>query len=154
MTINAQTKYEETSFWARDYGPYSPNSSLTGSTQVDVAFIGGGLLGLNAAREFKKDNPNARVVVLESEVVGAGPAGRNAGFTTTLFGLEPHVTKLRWGKQKTIDACHYAIKSVNYTKQLIEDYSIDCDYSHPGLLRIAYTKPQAKLLDGVYKIFQ
>ena len=154
MTINAQTKYEETSFWARDYGPYSPNPSLTESIHADVVLVGGGILGLSTAREFKKDNPNSRVVVLESEVIGAGPAGRNAGFTTTLFGLEPHVTKLRWGKQKTIDACHYAIRSVNYTKQLIEDHKLNNDYTHPGLLRIAYTKPQTKVLEGVNKIFE
>ena len=154
MNVDALTNYEETSFWARDYGPYSPNPLLAETIRADVVLVGGGILGLNTARELKKDNPNARVVVLESDVIGAGPAGRNAGFTTTLFGLEPQVTKLRWGKQKTVDACRYAIKSVNYTKQVIEDYKLDSDYSHPGLLRVAYTQPQIKVLEGVYKIFQ
>jgi len=154
MTVDSLTKYEETSFWARDYGPYSPNPSLAESINADIAIVGGGILGLNTAREFKKDNPNARVVVLESNVIGAGPAGRNAGFTTTLFGLEPQVTKLRWGKQKTADACRYAIKTVNYTRQLIEDNKLASDYEHPGLLRIAYTKPQIKTLEGAYKIFE
>ncbi len=154
MTVDALTKYEETSFWAREYGPYSPNPSLAESIRADVVVVGGGILGLNTAREFKKDNTNARVVVLESDVIGAGPAGRNAGFTTTLFGLEPQVTKLRWGKQKTIDACRYAIKSVEYTRQLIEDHQLDSDYSHPGLLRVAHTRPQGKFLESIHKIFQ
>jgi hypothetical protein len=60
MTIDALTKYEETSFWARDYGPYSPNPSLAESIKADVVLVGGGILGFNTAREFKKDNPNAR----------------------------------------------------------------------------------------------
>jgi len=154
MTVDALTMYEETSFWARDYGHYSPNPPLAESIQADVAIVGGGILGLNTARELKKDNPGARVVVLEADVIGGGPAGRNAGFTTTLFGLEPQVTELRWGKQKATDACRYTIKAVNYTKQLIEDNRLDCDYSHPGLLRVAYTKPQVKTLQGVYEVYE
>lgn len=54
MTVDANTKYEETSFWARDYGPYTSNPSLAQSFSVDVVLVGGGILGLNTAREFKK----------------------------------------------------------------------------------------------------
>ena len=154
MALDALSMYEETSFWARDYGPYTPNPPLAESIRADVAIVGGGILGLNTAREFKKDNPDARVVVLEANVVGSGPAGRNAGFTTTLFGFEPQVTKLRWGKTKASEAYRYAIKAVNYTKELIEDNQLDCDYSHPGLLRVAYSKPQVKTLESFYNVFE
>ena len=79
MTLDVSTKYEETSFWARDYGPYTPNPSLLEPIQVDVAIVGGGFVGLNTAWQFKKDNPHARVAVLEGAVVGYGASGRNAG---------------------------------------------------------------------------
>lgn len=154
MTLNASTKYEETSFWARDFGPYTPSSALAESIQVDVAVVGGGFLGLNTAREFKKDNPNARVAVLEGAVVGYGASGRNAGFSMTLFGLEPQVTKLRWGKERTAEACRYMVKAVKRTKALIEDHQLDNDYFHPGLLRVAYSKPQVKTLAGAYQVYQ
>ena len=115
MTVNALTMYEDKSFWARDYGPYIPNPALQESIKVDVAVVGGGFMGLNTAREFKKDNPNARLAVLEGEVIGNGASGRNAGFNMTLFGLEPQVTRLRWGKQRTVEAYRYMVKAVNYT---------------------------------------
>lgn len=41
MTVDALTMYEDKSFWARDYGPYTPNSPLEESIKVDVA-VGGG----------------------------------------------------------------------------------------------------------------
>ncbi len=152
--VDALTMYEEKSFWSRDFGPYRPEPSLQEPIQVDVAIVGGGFLGLNTAREFKRDNPNARVAVLEAAVIGYGASGRNAGFSMTLFGLEPQVTKLRWGKQRTLDACRYMIKAVNYTRRLIEDHQLDSDYSHPGFLRLAYSNPQVKTLEGAYKVYQ
>ncbi len=154
MTVDALTMYEEKSFWSRDLGPYIPSPSLTEPIQVDVAIVGGGFLGLNTAREFKRDNPSARVAVLEGAAVGYGASGRNAGFSMTLFGLEPQVTKLRWGRQRTVDACRYMIKAVNYTRQIIEDYGLDSDYSHPGFLRLAYSEPQVKALQGAFELYR
>ena len=154
MILDASTKYEETSFWARDYGPYTPNPSLLESIHVDVAIVGGGFVGLNTAWQFKKDNPHARVAVLEGAVVGYGASGRNAGFSMTLFGLEPQVTKLRWGEERTAEACRYMVKAVNFTKALIEDHHLDSDYSHPGLLRVGYSKPQVKTLEGAFRVYQ
>ena len=154
MTPNALTMYEETSFWARDYGPYTPNAALMEPIEVDVAVVGGGFLGLNAAREFKNDNPNARVAVLEGAVIGYGASGRNAGFSMTLFGLEPQVTKLRWGKERTAEACRYMVKAVNFTKALVADHRLDSDYFHPGLLRVGYSAPQVKTLEGAYRVYE
>lgn len=154
MRVDALTMYEEKSFWARDFGPYEPEPPLQESIEVDVAVVGGGFLGLNTAREFKKDNPGARLAVLEGEVIGFGASGRNGGFNMTLFGLEPQVTKLRWGKERAAAAIRYMSKAVEYTRQLIEDNELDCDYSHPGFLRVAYTSPQVKTLEGAYKVYQ
>lgn len=154
MTVDALTMYEEKSFWARDCGPYTPNASLSESISVDVAIVGGGFLGLNTAREFKQDNPNARVAVLEGEVIGYGASGRNGGFNMTLFGLEPQMTKLRWGRERTMEAGRYMVKAVNYTKKIIEDNQLDSDYSHPGFLRVAYSQPQVRTLESAFKIYQ
>jgi glycine/D-amino acid oxidase-like deaminating enzyme len=153
MSVSALSMYEEKSYWARDYGAYTPSPSLQEQIVVDVAVIGGGYTGLNAAREFKRDNPGATLAVLEGEVIGNGASGRNAGFNMTLFGLEPQITKLRWGKQRTADAYRYMVKAVNYTKDLIESNELDSDYSHPGFLRVAYSPSQVKTLRGILREF-
>jgi glycine/D-amino acid oxidase-like deaminating enzyme len=142
------------SFWQEDYGHYTPNLPLTRDLKADVAIIGAGFTGLNTAWQFKKDNPNARVVVLEAAIVGYGASGRNAGFSTRLFGSEPEVVIARWGKQQMIDAHHYLDKAVAHTKQVIEQNALDSDYRHTGLVRISYAESQLKRMRKTYELLQ
>lgn len=110
----------EKSFWLNEYGDYVPNEPLRGKIKADVTIIGAGFTGLTTAWQLKLDNPNARIVVLEAEVVGYGASGRNAGFSTKLFGLEPEVVLFRWGKLKMIESHNYINKAVEFTKNIIE----------------------------------
>jgi glycine/D-amino acid oxidase-like deaminating enzyme len=48
--------------------------------RADVCVIGGGYTGLWTALALKQREPSAHVVVLEADVCGAGPSGRNGGF--------------------------------------------------------------------------
>jgi glycine/D-amino acid oxidase-like deaminating enzyme len=154
MSVDALTRYEETSFWARSYGAYQPSPPLHGEVTVDVAVIGGGFTGLSAAREFRRDNPGASVAVLEGAVVGFGASGRNGGFSMKLFGLEPEVTKLRWGAAKTVEAHRYAQRAVAWVKQLIEENDLQSDYRHTGMLRVSYTPRQLARLERTYRLMQ
>lgn len=126
------------SFWEADYGDYTANGALNGSLKVDVAIIGGGFTGLTAAREFKQQNPGATVAVLEGKYVGFGASGRNGGFSMSLFGLEPEVTLLRWGRQRAQAAHDYMVRAIGYVRQTVEENQLDCDYEHTGMLRVAY----------------
>ena len=154
MSVNKLSLYEEKAFWLRNYGEYSPNPPLDADITADVAIIGGGFTGLNTAWQFKKDNPNARVIVLESDIVGYGASGRNGGFSMKLFGLEPEVTVLRWGKERMVEAHRYMQKSVAHVKQLIEENDLQSDYEHTGMLRVSYSKKQLKRLEKTYALFQ
>ena len=154
MPVHSQSLHEQTSFWARDYGPYTPNAPMAADTTADVAVIGGGFTGLSTALEFKRDNPAARVVVLEGAVVGYGASGRNGGFSMKLFGMEPEVTRLRWGDQRTIEAHRYSQRAVAHVKRLIEENHLDSDYRHTGMLRVSYTPRQLKRLENTFGLFQ
>ena len=46
----------------------------------DLAVIGSGIVGLNAAITFKNANPSAHVVVLERSWLPLGASTKNAGF--------------------------------------------------------------------------
>ena len=108
LPVDRTTRLEETSFWARQIGPYEPGPPLRGSLNVDVAIVGAGFTGLNTAREFCNSHPGASVAVLESAVVGYGASGRNGGFSMKLFGLDPEITVLRWGRERMV-AAHLAL---------------------------------------------
>lgn len=141
------------SFWQYKYGEYSPNPALApGQYDTDVLIIGGGYTGLTAAREIKRDSPETRVILLEANEIGFGASGRNGGFNMTLFGMEPEVTALRWGKEKTALAQRYMQNAVNYVKNLIETEQLDSDYEHTGMWRVAYSDKQLKRLKKTYDL--
>ena len=58
------------SFWEKD-SFYSP---------VDIAIVGGGLMGLWTALEIKKQSPNISITILERGTTPLGASTRNAGF--------------------------------------------------------------------------
>lgn len=154
MIEGGLTRMEETSFWSRSYGPYQPNPPLSGERSVDVAVIGAGYTGLSTALELARDNPGISVAVLESAIVGWGASGRNGGFNMTLFGLEPEVTKWRWGAQRTIAAHRYAQRAVAWVKKLIEENRLDSDYQHTGMFRVSYTRRQLARLQRTQRLMR
>jgi len=155
MTVvehQAIQKKEAVSFWEADFGDYVPNPQLNSDLDVDVVIIGGGFTGLTVAREFLKETPTAKVVVLEGKYVGFGASGRNGGFNMSLFGLEPEITVLRWGRERAQVAHDCMVQAVDYVRQLIAENQIECDYEHSGMLRVAYTAAQARRLRATFTL--
>ena len=111
---------------------------------VDVAIIGGGFTGLSTAYNLLKDDPGMKVAVLEAEGIGFGASGRNGGFSMTLFGLEPAVTKSLFGQQRTVEAHRYMERAVDYVDALVKEHKIQSDYEFPGFLRAATTPGYVK----------
>jgi glycine/D-amino acid oxidase-like deaminating enzyme len=136
--------YSDKSYWLAAYGPYIPNPPVEGDIKVDVAIIGGGFTGLSTAYNLCKASPGMQVAVLEAEVIGYGASGRNGGFSMTLFGLEPTVTKTLFGQQRTVEAHRYMERAVDYVDALVREHNIQSDYWFPGFLRAATTPGYVK----------
>ncbi len=133
--------HSDKSFWLSTYGPYMANATLRGDFKVDVAIVGAGFTGLSTAYHLRRADAGMSVAVLEAEVVGYGASGRNGGFSMTLFGFEPAVTKLLFGKQRTVDAHRYMERSVDLVDAMVREHQMQSDYWFPGFLRVA-TTPQ------------
>jgi glycine/D-amino acid oxidase-like deaminating enzyme len=135
--------FKEKSYWMTTRN-YSPGDPLQGDIDVDVAIIGGGFTGLSSAYHIKKTEPNLRVALLESQIIGFGASGRNGGFNMTLFGLTLQITAFRFNKTKAKEAHHYMERAVDYLRDLVSELNIDCDYEHPGFLRVATSEKYKK----------
>ena len=135
--------FKAKSYWmsTREYTPGNP---LQGDIDVDVVIVGGGFTGLSSAYHLKKIEPNLRVALVESQVIGFGASGRNGGFNMTLFGLTLQITALRFSKGKAKEAHHYMERAVDYLRDLVVELGIDCDYEHPGFLRVATSEKYKK----------
>ena len=65
------------SYWHDTAAPFAAAMQGPVEGKVDVAIIGAGFTGLNAARKLAREGVS--VAVLEADHVGAGGSGRNGG---------------------------------------------------------------------------
>jgi glycine/D-amino acid oxidase-like deaminating enzyme len=79
-------------FWLEEAPPDEPQPALRGPADADVAIVGGGYTGLWTALALREREPSLRVAVLERDVCGRGPSGRNGGF---LHGYWSRLPRLR-----------------------------------------------------------
>jgi glycine/D-amino acid oxidase-like deaminating enzyme len=80
--MNANCRLE--SYWNAS-APVTDYPQLVGEARVDVAVVGGGIVGLTLADRLRRDG--ASVAVIESQRVGAQVTGRSTAKLTALHGL-------------------------------------------------------------------
>ena len=84
-------------YWIEEAGEVEPRPPLAGDLEADVLVVGGGYTGMWSARYARRLEPEARVVLLESEsVCGHGPSGRNGGFCNAMW-FQLASMRARWG---------------------------------------------------------
>src|SRR5690625_7590457 len=75
------------SLWLDQYGPYTPLPRLEGEVDLDVAVIGGGLVGMATAIHLRRMDPALSVGLLEARTGGDGAAGGNGAAALTVVGV-------------------------------------------------------------------
>ena len=136
------------SFWYRAIGVPKRRPALPGSTDVDVAIVGGGYTGLWTAYYLKKAQPDLRIAVLEKEFAGFGASGRNGGWLSA----EPPGQLRRYARAHGWPAAVAMQKqmfaSVDEVVSAAAAERIDADIQKDGLLRVATNEAQARRLLG------
>ena len=104
--------------------------------KVDVAIIGSGYTGLNAARVLAKNG--AAVAVLERETIGWGASSRNGGMTTP--GLKQKTANvMKWyGKEKGREFWQITLDAIDLIENIVTEEEIDCDWQRNGYVALAY----------------
>ena len=78
-------------YWLREAGGAEPVAPAAGDLDADVVIVGGGYAGMWTAWHLLERG--ARVVLLEADVCGHGPSGRNGGFCETLWSNLPSLRR-------------------------------------------------------------
>src|SRR4051812_16611717 len=95
-----EARYRARSLWLDGLpGSLTPRRSLEASADCDVAIVGAGFTGLWSAYYLKQHRPDLRVTVVESEIAGYGPSGRNGGWGSSRpsRSAQPYPPRPRWG---------------------------------------------------------
>ena len=146
-TAELEERYRARSLWLDQLRePLTPRASLPGDLDCDAAIVGAGFTGLWSAYYLKRAQPDLRVVVLEAEIAGYGPSGRNGGWASSGIGGSPRLYERRGGHDGVLRATRETIRTVDEIGEVAAREQIDCGYVKSGMLTIATTAPQEQRL--------
>lgn len=116
---------------------------LEGEITCDVAVIGGGFTGLNAALHLAKAGRS--VVVLEAKCIGWGASGRNGGFCCLGGGmLEDAELDAAYGREARLAFRRTEAEAVFYVRHFLDREGIDADCHSAGETMLAHRPADAR----------
>lgn len=121
-----------------DEGDPAPAAPLMGETDADVAVIGGGYTGLWTALHLLDRDPNLRIVLLEADICGGGPSGRNGGFVNSWWDEASGLVSM-FGADGARACLDEAARSVRAIGAWCEDHGVDAHYRRAGMLVVSTT---------------
>jgi glycine/D-amino acid oxidase-like deaminating enzyme len=128
-------------WWLEEAGAVVPARPLESDTTADVVVVGGGYLGLWTAWQLLALDPGADVVLLEAEVCGHGPSGRNGGFCETLWG-DADTLRERAGNAAALAVCRASEDAVRGIGAWCDENDVDAWFREAPMLRVATTESQ------------
>ena len=106
---------------------------LEGDARADVAVVGGGYCGLWTAIELKTAEPSLDVVLIESDICGAGASGRNAGYLVDLRVKLP-LLQAMCGTEDGLRIAKASVEAALEIEAICRKAGIDADFRRQGYL--------------------
>ncbi|MGH2484049.1 MAG: NAD(P)/FAD-dependent oxidoreductase, partial [Candidatus Limnocylindria bacterium] len=114
-------------------GRVAPAPPLRGEETAEVAIIGGGYTGMWTAYFLTERAPGVRIVLLEQDICGGGPSGRNGGFVHGWWVQLPYLVK-RYGAKAGIELADAADEVVDGIGAWCARHGVDAWYRKAGAL--------------------
>jgi glycine/D-amino acid oxidase-like deaminating enzyme len=151
-----EARYRARSLWLDTVpGSLAPRPSLAADTDCDVAIVGAGFTGLWTAYYLKQLEPGLRILVVEREIAGYGPSGRNGGWASAGVAGSARAYGYGRGDEPVRRAIRETQASVDEIGRVVALEGIDCGYLKAGTLTVATTEPQrARLLSGQARTYE
>jgi len=132
------------SWWLRDalaneVAPPSP--VLDRDTEADIVILGGGYTGMWTAWFLKELDPGVDVVILEQDICGGGPSGRNGGFLNSFWHGLPTLAR-EFGDEPALRLCEAGERSVVEIGAWCEEHGVDAWFRRDGELNAASSAVQ------------
>lgn len=122
-------------FWTDDFSRPGTLKTASIPSEVDVAIVGGGYTGLNAARVVAQNGGS--VAVLEQNTIGWGASSRNGGMATTGLKESAVTISKRYGPGLGRQFWDAALDAIDLIGQLVVEEGIACDFSRKGHVELA-----------------
>jgi glycine/D-amino acid oxidase-like deaminating enzyme len=152
--IGEPTPPEPAGYWLREAASIDqggPCPALSGDADADVLVVGGGYTGMWTAYFLIERDPGARVILLEQNVCGGGPSGRNGGFVTGWWDELPTLVA-RYGEGPAVAACRALSRSINAIGEWCERHGLDVWFRRAGYLDVSACQAQDGAWEGAVEL--
>ena len=136
LTGLALTPGNQRSWWLREALAQDPGAEcppLNKDIKADVVIVGGGFTGLWTAYFLHERNPDLGIAILEQDICGGGPSGRNGGFASGWWD-ELHGLVTLYGVEGAVKACRAITTSIDSIGKFCEGNGIDAWYRRSGYM--------------------
>src|SRR6195256_6582156 len=154
LTDLALTPGAERSWWLREAlalenGSASP--PLAKNVNADVAIVGGGFTGLWTAYFLSQANPSLGIVLLEQDICGGGPSGRNGGFASGWWDELDGLVAL-YGPEAAVRACRAISASIRSIGEFCDAHHIDAWFKQAGYVFAATAPRHLEIRDEMVRL--
>lgn len=132
------------SYWLREALAAEPDEAPPHAPEPgpwDVVVIGGGYTGLWTAYFLTEQDPGIRIAILEQDICGGGPSGRNGGFLHGWWDQLPLLEELH-GPQHALAVATEVDASVAGIRAFCERHGVDAWFRQSGYLRVSASVAQ------------
>jgi glycine/D-amino acid oxidase-like deaminating enzyme len=132
-------------WWLREALSDEPEPRLDGTAfepgTYDVAIVGGGYTGLWTAWFLQRQQPGVRIVVIEQDICGGGPSGRNGGFVHGWWDQLPYLVE-RFGPEEALRMATLVDEGVSAIGNWCREQAEDAWFRRGGYLRVSASAAQ------------
>jgi len=122
-------------------GDPPPAAALAGAESAHVAIVGGGYTGLWTALALRERAPELRVTLLEAEICGHGPSGRNGGFVHGYWGSFASILSVL-GEERALELARAGERIVPGIRAWAERRGEDVWLREAGMLEVSAAPAQ------------
>jgi len=127
----------ERSLWLQEALPGERDQpALEGELDADFCVVGGGYTGLWAALRLKELEPSADVVLVEADICGGGPSGRNGGFMDPWWAKFFPLAAL-CGEEEALRLCRMSVVAIDEIDDFCREHDIDAHIRRDGGVWVA-----------------
>jgi glycine/D-amino acid oxidase-like deaminating enzyme len=128
-----------------------PTPPLDGDATADVVILGGGYTGMWTAYFLKERDPGLDVVLLEADICGGGPSGRNGGFCDGWWSHIEDVART-YGDADAMELLMAGGRSPSEIGAWCERHGVDAWFRHGGCLGVATSPAHEAGWDGLVDV--
>lgn len=119
-------------------------------SNVDLVIVGSGYAGISAAISAAK--VGAKVLVLESGLIGEGASTRNGGAVGEGLRISYSAMHKKFGRDTANAYYDETHRAHNYLKHLLDEHDISCDYRLTGRFMAAHTQADYEAMAADLKL--